>query len=104
MFLSRFAPPYSSWRWPVWPPRKPITGPSRERSGSGERSRSQRAVVATNVETGAVYQTLATATGNFTVPSLPAGNYSVSVEAPGFRKYIGQERPRAGRAGGRAWM
>ena len=48
------------------------------------------AVVATNVETGAVYQTLATATGNFTVPSLPAGNYSVSVEAPGFRKYIGK--------------
>ena len=40
------------------------------------------AVIATNVETGAVYQTLATATGNFTVPSLPAGNYSVSVEAP----------------------
>src|SRR3954453_6496067 len=48
------------------------------------------AVVATNVDTGAVYQTLATATGNFTVPSLPAGNYSVSVEAPGFRKYIGK--------------
>lgn len=48
------------------------------------------AVVATNVETGAVYQTLATATGNFTVPSLPAGTYTVSVEAPGFRKYIGQ--------------
>ena len=50
------------------------------------------AVIATNVETGAVYQTLATATGNFTVPSLPAGNYSVSVEAPGFRKYIATER------------
>ena len=33
---------------------------------------------------------LTTATGNFTVPSLPAGNYDVTVEAPGFRKYIGQ--------------
>ena len=45
-------------------------------------------VVATNVETGAVYPTVATATGNFTVASLPSGNYSVSVEAPGFRKYL----------------
>lgn len=48
------------------------------------------AVVATNTETGSLYQTVTTATGNFTVLSLPAGAYTVSVEAPGFRKYIGQ--------------
>lgn len=47
-------------------------------------------VIATNIETGAVYQTATTGTGNYTVPSLPAGNYSLSVEAAGFRKYIGQ--------------
>ncbi|MEO8593905.1 MAG: carboxypeptidase-like regulatory domain-containing protein, partial [Candidatus Solibacter sp.] len=48
------------------------------------------AVVAKNTETGSVHQTLTTATGNFTVPSLPAGLYELTVEAPGFRKYIGR--------------
>ncbi|MEP6714028.1 MAG: TonB-dependent receptor [Terriglobia bacterium] len=47
-------------------------------------------IVTTNTETGSVFQTVTTGTGNFTVPSLPAGIYSVVVEAPGFRKYIGQ--------------
>ncbi len=45
-------------------------------------------VVATNTDTGARYPTATTSTGNFTVPSLPAGKYSVSIEAPGFRKYV----------------
>src|SRR5205814_10238123 len=48
------------------------------------------AVAAKNSDTGAMYQTVSTATGNFTVTSLPAGNYEVIVEAPGFRKYVGQ--------------
>src|ERR1041384_2019443 len=47
-------------------------------------------VIASNTETGAVYQTVSTATGNFTVASLPAGSYDLSVEAPGFRMYIGR--------------
>jgi Carboxypeptidase regulatory-like domain len=47
-------------------------------------------VSAKNSETGAAFQTVATATGNFTVPSLPAGTYEVTVSAPGFRKFIGQ--------------
>ncbi len=47
-------------------------------------------VVVSNAETGSVYQAAATATGNFTVSSLPAGSYSVTVESAGFRKYIGQ--------------
>lgn len=45
-------------------------------------------VLATNVETGARYPTATTATGNFTVTSLPAGEYSITVEAAGFRKQV----------------
>ncbi|MEP6717290.1 MAG: TonB-dependent receptor, partial [Terriglobia bacterium] len=45
-------------------------------------------VVAKNVETGASSQTVTTGTGNFTLSSLPAGPYEVSVEAPGFSKYV----------------
>jgi hypothetical protein len=48
------------------------------------------AVSAKNTETGAVYPTTTTGTGNFTITALPAGIYEVSVEAPGFRKHIGQ--------------
>jgi Carboxypeptidase regulatory-like domain/TonB dependent receptor len=47
-------------------------------------------VVATQTETGSVSQTTTTGTGNFTLTSLPAGVYEVTVEAPGFKKYIGQ--------------
>src|SRR3954469_20534122 len=47
-------------------------------------------VIATNTETGSVYQAASTSTGNFTVPSVPAGTYTVTVEAPGFRKFIAQ--------------
>src|SRR5687767_1218743 len=48
------------------------------------------AVSAKNTETGAVYPTVTTATGNFTITALPAGIYELSVESPGFRKHIGQ--------------
>src|SRR5690554_1268545 len=47
-------------------------------------------VSARNTQTGAVYPTTTTATGNFTITALPAGIYEISIEAPGFRKYIGQ--------------
>src|SRR3954469_13836250 len=43
-------------------------------------------VVARNSESGAVYQTVTTQTGNYTLPSLPAGVYDVSVEVTGFKK------------------
>ncbi|HYP07970.1 MAG TPA: TonB-dependent receptor [Bryobacteraceae bacterium] len=46
------------------------------------------AVVARNVETGSVSQTVTTETGNFTLPSLPAGRYDIKVEAPGFKTFI----------------
>ena len=48
-------------------------------------------VVAKNSENGSVSQTTTTATGNFTLTALPAGVYEVSVEAPGFKKYIGTD-------------
>ncbi len=47
-------------------------------------------VVATRADTGAVYETVTTNTGNYTLPSLPVGVYSVSVEAAGFTKYVQQ--------------
>jgi hypothetical protein len=43
-------------------------------------------IMAKNTETGVVSQATATETGNFTLPSLPAGTYDVSVEASGFKK------------------
>src|SRR3569623_1962931 len=44
------------------------------------------AVSARNTETGSLYKTQSTPSGNYTVPSLPAGVYELSVEAPGFKK------------------
>jgi hypothetical protein len=43
-----------------------------------------------NVETGAQYESATTITGNYTVPSLPAGRYELSVEAAGFTQYVQQ--------------
>src|SRR6266446_2894238 len=42
-----------------------------------------------NVETGAVYQVGSSATGNYTV-QVPAGTYEVTVNVPGFKKYVRQ--------------
>jgi hypothetical protein len=41
-----------------------------------------------NTETGAIYETKTTETGNYTLPSLPAGTYELEVTAAGFIKYI----------------
>ena len=46
-------------------------------------------VIARHVELGTTYDTKTTGTGNYTLPSLPAGHYEISVEAPGFSKYLG---------------
>src|SRR5664280_664167 len=46
------------------------------------------ALHASNTATGAEYDTVTTATGNYTLPSLPAGSYDLSVTAAGFTKYI----------------
>jgi hypothetical protein len=46
------------------------------------------AVLVTNTQTGAEFKTVTTDTGNYSVLSLPAGVYNVSVEAPGFKKEL----------------
>jgi hypothetical protein len=46
------------------------------------------AINATNVETGAVYPTLSTATGNYTIPQVPPGPYEISVGVPGFKSFV----------------
>ena len=48
------------------------------------------AVIAVDSETGATYDTVTTGTGNFTLPSLPAGVYNLSVSAAGFSRYVQQ--------------
>jgi hypothetical protein len=45
-------------------------------------------VVAVQPQTGAQYQTVTTATGNYTLASLPAGVYNLTVEGAGFKKFI----------------
>jgi len=45
------------------------------------------AIEVKNTETGTVYPTVSTATGAYTVPSLPVGAYQVSVTVQGFKKY-----------------
>jgi hypothetical protein len=47
-------------------------------------------VAVRNAETGATSETVTTSTGNFTLAQLPAGKYEITVEAPGFKKYVGQ--------------
>src|SRR5205814_6501485 len=48
------------------------------------------AIEARNVETGALYQTAATGTGNYTLTQLPTGTYEISIAVPGFKKYVRQ--------------
>lgn len=43
-------------------------------------------VVAKNTETGVVFESVTTPTGNYTITSLPVGLYDLVVEAPGFSK------------------
>src|SRR5436190_4748668 len=47
-------------------------------------------IVATNVETGARYETVSTETGNYTLSQMPAGLYQLSAELPGFKRYVRQ--------------
>jgi hypothetical protein len=46
----------------------------------------QARVTLQNVETGVRLETLSTNTGNFTLASIPAGNYDLTIEAPGFKQ------------------
>ncbi len=58
-----------------------VTDPSRSVVPGAE-------VIATNTETGSVSKTATTSTGNYTLTSLPAGLYDVSVQAQGFEKFV----------------
>ncbi|HEX9200696.1 MAG TPA: carboxypeptidase-like regulatory domain-containing protein, partial [Acidobacteriaceae bacterium] len=50
-----------------------------------------RAMVrATNIETGVQYESVTTQTGDYTISQVPAGAYSLSVEAPGFNRFVQQ--------------
>ena len=46
------------------------------------------AIEARNTETGAIYPVASSATGNYTIPQLPAGTYELTVTVPGFKKFI----------------
>ena len=48
------------------------------------------AIIATNTETGARFDTVTTGTGNYTLPQLPAGEYNLSVSAAGFSTFVQQ--------------
>ena len=41
-----------------------------------------------NADTGAVFETATTETGNYTLPSLPVGRYRLTISAPGFSQYV----------------
>ena len=45
-------------------------------------------VVAVNSQTGSRHETISTETGNYAINQLPAGEYEIAAELPGFRKYI----------------
>jgi hypothetical protein len=45
-------------------------------------------VIVTNQDTGVVRETVSASTGDFRVPSLPGGTYSVEVQAQGFKPWI----------------
>src|SRR5262245_59759125 len=47
-------------------------------------------IIVTHTETAAKYETISTETGNYTLAQLPSGSYELSVELPGFKKYVRQ--------------
>src|ERR1051326_5592770 len=47
-------------------------------------------IEARNVDTGVGYQAASSTTGNYTLAQLPAGNYEMTVNVPGFKKYVHQ--------------
>src|SRR5262249_27911452 len=48
----------------------------------------QAKIVATENETGAKFQTLSNTDGTYVLPFLPPGPYTLTAEAPGFKKYV----------------
>jgi len=46
------------------------------------------AIEARNIATGAIYPTVSSATGNYTIAQLPVGTYGLSVTVMGFKKFV----------------
>ncbi|MGO9256178.1 MAG: carboxypeptidase-like regulatory domain-containing protein [Bryobacteraceae bacterium] len=65
--------------------RGTITGEVKDQAGAVVPGAS---VSATNTGSGEQSKTITTATGNYTIPSLPAGMYSLSVDVKGFKKFV----------------
>jgi hypothetical protein len=65
--------------------RGTITGTVTDPAGAVVPSAS---VEARNIATSAVFNGATTNTGNYTLASIPAGNYEVTVNAAGFKKYV----------------
>jgi hypothetical protein len=65
--------------------RGTITGTVSDPAGAAV---ANAAIQLKNSETGAVYQAASTDTGNYTVAQVPVGTYEMSVEVPGFKKYV----------------
>ena len=61
-------------------------------------------VTAIQTSTNASYTTKTTTSGDFTVPSLPVGNYRVRVENTGFKTYLANDVAVAAGADGASWM
>src|ERR1051325_9394531 len=53
------------------------------------------AVTVTNVDTGGTTKTSTSSSGDYVVTPLPVGHYTVTVEAPGFKKSVSAEIGRA---------
>src|SRR5215831_13777339 len=51
---------------------------------------SSAAVEARNTQTSVTTTVASSATGNYTIPGLPAGNYEINVTVAGFKKYTRQ--------------
>ncbi|MEO8594614.1 MAG: TonB-dependent receptor [Candidatus Solibacter sp.] len=64
--------------------RGTITGTVLDASGASVPA----AVTIINAATGVEYSTVATSTGNYSAPSLPAGRYNLKASAPGFSQYV----------------
>jgi hypothetical protein len=65
--------------------RGTITGEVKDQGGAVVPNAS---VIATNTASGSESKTTTTGTGNYTIPSLPAGIYTLSVEVAGFKKFV----------------
>ncbi len=64
--------------------RSTVTGAVKDPQGAGIGG---AAVAATQTDTGAKFRTVSEPDGQFTLPFLPPGAYSVNVSAPGFKSY-----------------